>query len=68
MHEWYTDSNTFILQIIKDWKLLVVVGLLVAIGLIIMAIGTAVPNSMLRAKRIVVDELRRSVSMYISHA
>ena len=68
MHEWYTDSNTFILQIIKDWKLLVVVGLLVAIELIIMAIGTAVPNSMSRAKRIVVDELRRSVSMYISHA
>ena len=49
---WLCDlrlCNAFMLQLVKDWMLFVIVGVVVSVDVIILLVGTAVPQSRLTA-------------------
>ena len=56
-----SDSNT--IQIIKDWMLMIIVAVIVGLELVIMMVGTAIPESRITATRVLVNELRQNVSL-----
>ena len=50
--KWLCDlylCNAFILQLVKDWMLFAIVGVVVSVDVIILLVGTAVPQSRLTA-------------------
>ena len=50
-------------QIIKDWMLVIIVAGIVGLELIVMLVGTAIPESRITARPVLVDELRQNVSI-----
>ena len=48
-------------QVIKDWMLVIVVAVVVALDMVILLVGTAVPESRLTANATLVEELRQNV-------
>lgn len=54
------SSYDALLQVPKDWFLFVIVVVVVAVDLLVILIGTAIPSSRLRATRI--EDLQHPVS------
>ena len=48
-------------QVIKDWMLVIMVAVVVALETVILLVGTAVPESRLTANATLVQELRQNV-------
>ena len=55
------DSDT--IQIIKDWMLMIIVAVIVGLELVIMMVGTAIPESRITATPVLINELRQNVSL-----
>ena len=55
------DSDT--IQIIKDWMLMIIVVVIVGLELVIMMVGTAIPESRITATPVLINELRQNVSL-----
>ena len=51
------------IQIIKDWMLMIIVAVIVGLELVIMMVGTAIPESRITAKPVLINELRQNVSL-----
>ena len=52
-------------QVIKDWMLVIMVAVVVALEMVILLVGTAVPESRLTANATLVNELRQNVKKCI---
>lgn len=59
----YSVLSHFITQIIKDWILFIIVLIVVAIDLLIITIGTAVPSSRLNATLMVDTQHQTAVDV-----
>ena len=62
----HREIKYFFLQLIKDWLLVVIIVVTVAIDIIILLIGTAIPNSQLQGTRIQDKEQFNHVSVSVT--
>ena len=58
-----TLPDSDMIQIIKDWILMIIVAIIVGLELVNMMVGTAIPESRITATRVLINELRQNVSL-----